>query len=89
MALGAEAAVIYSLILQEAGWLVALGIGLGTVLSVVAATAGRKMLFGVSSWDLQTLLAVAALLGGSALAASFLPARRATKVNPVEALKTE
>ena len=89
MALGAEAAVIYSLILQEAGWLVALGIGLGTVLSVVAAKAGRKMLFGVSSWDLQTLLAVAALLGGSALAASFLPARRATKVNPVEALKTE
>ncbi len=89
MALGAQAAAVYSLILQEAGWLVALGVGVGAVLSVIAATAGRKILFGVSSWDLQTLLEVAALLGASALAASFLPARRATKVNPVEALRTE
>ena len=89
MALGAKAGVIYGLILEEAGWLVALGIGVGAVLSVGAATAARNMLFGVSSWDPQTLLAVASLLGGSALAASLLPARCATKVNPVEALKTE
>ena len=89
MALGAEAMAVYRLILREAAWLVAIGISLGAVSAIVAATVGRKMLFGVSSWDLQTLLAVGALLGGSALAASFVPARRAAKVNPIEALRAE
>lgn len=89
MALGAEAIAVYSLILREAAWLVTIGISLGTVSAIVAATLGRQMLFGVSSWDLQTLLAVGTLLGGSALAASFMPARRATKVNPIEALRAE
>jgi macrolide transport system ATP-binding/permease protein len=89
MALGAEAIAVYRLILREAAWLVALGISVGAVSSVVAATLGRKLLFGVNSWDLQTLLAVTALLGGAGLAASFVPARRATKLNPVEALRAE
>ncbi len=89
MALGAESATVYKLILREAGWLVALGITVGAASAVIAATGARKMLFGVSSWDMQTLFAVAALLGVSALGASFVPARRATKVNPIEALRTE
>lgn len=89
MALGAEPIAVYKLILQEASWLVAFGISVGAVSSLVAATVGRKMLFGVSSWDVQTLFSVAALLGSSALAASFVPARRATKVSPVEALRAE
>jgi macrolide transport system ATP-binding/permease protein len=46
-------------------------------------------LFAVSSWDAQTLIAVAAVLGSAAVAASFVPARRAASVNPVEALRTE
>jgi ABC-type lipoprotein release transport system permease subunit len=49
----------------------------------------RGLLFGVRSWDVPTLLAVAAVLGTSALLASYLPARRAASVNPVEALRTE
>jgi ABC-type lipoprotein release transport system permease subunit len=47
------------------------------------------MLFGVSSWDPPTLIAVAAVLGISALLASYIPARRAASVNPVEALRAE
>jgi len=87
MALGAEQRSVYRLILKEAGLLAALGIGLGAVGSVAAAALARKLLFGVSGWDVQILIAVAALLGIAALAASFVPARRAASVNPMEALR--
>jgi ABC-type antimicrobial peptide transport system permease subunit len=89
MALGAEHDSIYRLILKEAGFLAALGICVGAIGAVIAGMIARKMLFGVSSWDAQTLLAVAALLGIVAVAASFVPARRAASVNPVEALRAE
>ena len=89
MALGAEHGSVYRLILKEAGWLISVGIGLGTVGVVAAATLARTLLFGVSSWDVQTLVAVAVVLGIAAVAASFVPARRATSMNPVEALRTE
>jgi ABC-type lipoprotein release transport system permease subunit len=48
-----------------------------------------NLLFGVAAWDVSTLTAVAAVLCVSALAASFLPARRAALVNPIEALRAE
>ena len=48
-----------------------------------------KVLFGVQPWDPPTLAAVATILGASSMAASFLPARRAASVNPIEALRTE
>jgi ABC-type lipoprotein release transport system permease subunit len=47
------------------------------------------MLFGVAAWDAATLLSVAAVLGTGAMAASFIPARRAASVNPVQALRSE
>jgi predicted permease len=89
MALGAEDGTVYRLILKEAGWLTAVGIGLGALGSVAAATLARNLLFGVSAWDVQTIVAVAVVLGIAAAAASFVPARRAASVNPVEALRTE
>jgi macrolide transport system ATP-binding/permease protein len=49
----------------------------------------RGLLFGVRSWDVPTLAAVAGLLGGAALLASYIPARRAASINPVEALRAE
>jgi ABC-type lipoprotein release transport system permease subunit len=61
-----------------------------TVVGAVAAAAlMRSLLFGVAAWDLPTLAAVSAVLGVSALIASFLPARRAARVNPVDALRAE
>jgi predicted permease len=89
MALGAQKSSVYQLILSEAGRLTVIGIAAGVLCSILAATLMRKLLFGVRSWDLATLAAVIAVLGCSALFASFFPARRAASVNPVEALRSE
>ncbi len=89
MALGAERRAIYGMVLSEAGWLVIAGIVAGIVASLGAVSLMKKVLFGVSRWDPTTLLGVAVLLGGSALLASFIPARRAASVSPVEALRVE
>jgi macrolide transport system ATP-binding/permease protein len=89
IALGAQRRSVYELVLGEAGGLVALGTAAGLVCSVGAATLMRGLLFGVSSWDAPTLAGVAVVLASSALLASYLPARRAASVNPVEALRAE
>jgi macrolide transport system ATP-binding/permease protein len=89
MALGAQRSSVYWLVMQQAGWLTAAGIAIGLVCSVAASTLIRKLLFGVEAWDAATLIGVALLLGLAAMAASFLPARRAASVNPVEALRAE
>jgi macrolide transport system ATP-binding/permease protein len=89
MALGAQRSSVYQLILGEAGLLTVFGVSAGLVCSIVAATFMGKLLFGVRSWDVPTLFSVALLLGISALIASFIPARRAASVNPVDALRAE
>ncbi len=89
MALGADRVSIYQLILKEAVWLTAGGIIVGLGCAVFAAKLMREMLFGVQSWDPPTFAAVAVVLGMAAILASYLPARRAASVNPVEALRAE
>jgi ABC-type antimicrobial peptide transport system permease subunit len=89
MALGAERGTVYGLILREAGWLAAFGLAAGLFCSIGAAGLIRSMLFRVRAWDGMTLAAVAFVLGAAAILASFLPARRAASVDPVEALRTE
>jgi ABC-type antimicrobial peptide transport system permease subunit len=89
MALGAQRASVYQLILKEAGWLTLFGIAAGVACSVGAGTLIRSLLFGVTAWDVSTLGAVAAGLGTCAMLASYFPARRAASVNPVEALRAE
>jgi predicted permease len=89
MALGAQTGSVYRLILKEAGWLIVVGIAMGLAGSIAAATLMRGLLFGVRSWDVATLASVATILGVAALLASFIPARRAASVNPVDALRAE
>lgn len=89
MALGAQRSSVYQLILGEAGRLMALGILAGSVCSVITASMMRKWLFGTAPWDAGTLGGVALVLAASALVASYIPARRAASVNPVEALRAE
>jgi len=89
MALGAQPGSVLQLILKEAGRLTAGGLVLGIVCSLAAAALMSKLLFGVRSWDMPTLAAVAVLLSVAALLASYIPARRASKVDPIVALRYE
>jgi macrolide transport system ATP-binding/permease protein len=89
MALGAQRSTVYRMVMRQAGWLTTAGIVIGLLFAGVCSTLMTKLLFGVQPWDISTLTAVALLLAASSLAASFLPARRAASVNPIEALRTE
>lgn len=89
MAVGAERASVYLLVLKQAGKLTAIGIVAGLICSVGAAILMRKLLFGTQAWDATTLVAVAVVLALSAMLASYLPAHRAASVNPADALRAE
>jgi macrolide transport system ATP-binding/permease protein len=89
MALGAQRASVYQLIMKEAVWLTGMGIAVGIVCSIAVATLIRGLLFGVRSWDVATLATVSSVLGISALLASYIPARRAARVDPMVALRYE
>ena len=89
MALGAQRGSLYSLITRQAAWLTFAGLSIGLLCSLGTSMLIRNLLFGVQAWDAVTLVFVSVLLGLASLAASFLPARRAASVNPVEALRAE
>jgi ABC-type antimicrobial peptide transport system permease subunit len=89
IALGAQTRAVYRLVLGEAAWLVGVGTVLGTICSVAAASLMRGLLCGVHAWDVPPLAAVGVVLVLSALLASFIPARRAASVNPIEVLRAD
>ena len=89
MALGASRSSVYQLILKEAGWLTLIGLVIGLSGSIAAGMFMRSQLFGVRPWDVSILSTVAAVLIASALFASYIPARRATRVDPMIALRYE
>jgi predicted permease len=89
MALGAQRSAVYRLVMREAVYLSIAGIAGGLLCSFVATMLLRSLLFGVTRWDGGTLFAVTCILLVSALLASFLPSLRATRVDPVVALRAE
>jgi predicted permease len=89
MALGADSHEIVRLVVRNGTGLAAAGIGIGIPAALAATRAMTGLLSGVTSTDLETYLAVVVMLAGSALLASYLPARRATRVDPLVALRTE
>lgn len=89
MALGAQRATVYSLVMRQAAWLIFAGLSIGLLCSLATSMLMRSLLFDVQAWDATTLAYVSLLLGLASLAASFLPARQAAKVSPVEALRAE
>ena len=89
MALGAQRSSVYRLVIRQAGWLTLAGLAIGLFCSLGTSMLMRSLLFGVQAWDPVTFVCVAVLLGLASMAASFLPARRAASIDPVEALRAE
>ena len=89
MALGASAGNVMRLVLGQAAMTTAIGVLLGVAGSFILMRFLQSMLYEVSSADPLTFAAVALLLIGVALLAAYLPARRATKVDPMVALRYE
>ena len=89
MALGAQTKQILQLVLGRTARLIALGVFLGGLGSLALGRWMQSLLFGVGTVDAGVFLAVTALLAAVALLACYLPARRATKVDPNVVLRYE
>jgi predicted permease len=89
IALGARGREVVSLFVGRAMRLTLIGVAIGMSLSLVLSQLLQGMLFGLTPTDAATFVAVAALLSGVAVLASWLPARRAARVDPVRALRHE
>ncbi len=89
MALGARPAAICHMVLRQNLLPVAIGLGAGVIASMALGRLLGSLLFGVSTGDPITILGVVGLLSAVAAAATLIPARRATHVDPVTALRYE
>jgi predicted permease len=89
VALGARRAEVLRLVLAQGLWLTLDGLGIGIAISLALTRYLKSELYGVAATDLGTYAAVALLLCLVALVACYIPAHRATRVNPMEALRHE
>ena len=89
MALGAQRGDVLRLVLLQGGKLIGLGLVLGLITTLAASRALGSILYNTSAQDPLTLIAITLLLAVVALLACLLPANRATKVNPIDALRSE
>ena len=89
LALGSKRGQVRGMVLREAGWLAVLGVVVGLVVAVGLGQLVKSMLYGLNATDPVTLLGAAGLLLTVALVAGWLPAMRASRVEPMEALRHE
>jgi putative ABC transport system permease protein len=89
LALGADPSGVAQLILRQSAGVTMIGIGLGLVTALASGRLIEALLYNVSPRDPMVISAVTALLTGIALLACWLPARRAARLSPLEALRTE
>ncbi|MEK9509083.1 ADOP family duplicated permease [Gemmatimonadota bacterium Y43] len=89
MSLGAEAGQVVRMLTASGLKLVAVGTGVGLLLSVLLAQGLSRLLYGVPTMDVVTLAGVTLLIGTVSFVAAWVPARRVTRVNPVAALRSE
>jgi putative ABC transport system permease protein len=89
MALGANRRDVFRLVFGQGGRIILLGTGLGIVAALIITRLMTTLLYGISATDPLTFATVALLLALVALAACYIPARRATRVDPIVALRYE
>jgi ABC-type antimicrobial peptide transport system permease subunit len=89
MALGAQTGNVIELVMRQNLMLIGSGTAIGIVLSLACTRFLAKLLFGVSAVDPLTFAGAAGTLAAVALVASYIPARRATRVDPMTALRNE
>jgi putative ABC transport system permease protein len=87
LALGAQPRDVLWLVVRQSMWLVSAGALLGLALAIPLSRALRSLLFGVAPGDPGTLAIVTVVMVGAGFLASYLPARRGTRVDPVETLR--
>jgi putative ABC transport system permease protein len=88
MAIGAQPSDVRRMVMRQGAWLALAGVALGSAVALAGAQTIRGLLFGVSATDPTTFAGVAATLFVVVLVASYIPARRATRVDPIVALRT-
>jgi predicted permease len=89
MALGASSRQILASVLREGLRLTAVGLAIGFVLSLITGSSVRSLLYGVTPTDAATYLGVFSLLALASLVACYLPAHRAARIDPMQALRQE
>ena len=89
MALGAQQHDVLGLVMKQGAWMVAIGIAVGLATAFTLTRLMASLLFGVTATDLPTFAIVTLVLFAVALAACYIPARRATRVDPLVALRYE
>jgi len=89
MALGARAAAVATLILRDVLWVLVLGLAAGVAAALAAGRLVASMLFGLKPTDLSTIALAVLVLSAATLAAGYVPARRASRVDPATALRFE
>jgi ABC-type antimicrobial peptide transport system permease subunit len=89
LALGAQAAGVRSMVLKHVLWMVVVGVPLGLTAALAVGNLASSLLFGLAPTDPLAVAGAAVVLAGTVLGASYLPARWASRVDPVIALRAE
>ena len=89
LAMGARGGDVLRMVIAEASWMVGIGVVIGVALGAGAANAARTLLFGLQPTDPATLASATVLLAVIGFIASYLPARRASKLDPMKTLRQE
>jgi predicted permease len=89
IALGADRQRVLGMVMRDAAWLTAAGLAIGLPIALLLGRAMSGLLFGIRGYDPLVFVSAPLALGTASMIASYLPARRATRVNPLTALRSE